>query len=216
MPNQASELPEQGSTAETTLGALLYADRSGTSIPEDEWVRLVHSIASGDQGALRDLYQRTHRLVFTLAVRIAGSRESAEEVTLDVFRDVWLRSAQYDPKGGSVVGWIMNQARSRAIDRVRFEQRKKRVPPSPTEGASEQAQGPEHAVDVRRRRSLLQEALALLSPAERQTIETAFFSELTYSETASRLNQPLGTVKTRVRSALAKLRNALEGQEGSL
>jgi RNA polymerase sigma-70 factor (ECF subfamily) len=218
MADQVSELSGQasdvGNEAEIRLGDLLYTDRSGASIPEDEWVRLVHSIAAGDQVALRDLYERAHRLVFTLAVRISGNRESAEEVTLDVFRDVWLRAAQYDPKGGSVVGWIMNQARSRALDRVRFEQRKKRVPPGPTQGESEQAEGPEDGVDVRRRRGRLREALTALTPAERQTIETAFFSELTYSETALRLNQPLGTVKTRVRSALGKLRNALQGQGG--
>ena len=194
----------------TTLGDLLYADRGDASIPEDDWVRLVHAIAGGDQQALRVLYERTHRLVFTLAMRISGNRESAEEITLDVFRDVWLRSAQYDSTGGSVVGWIMNQARSRAIDRRRFEQRKKRVPSYPNDGEAEPLEGPTDAIDARRRRSLVQEALTALTPDERTAIETAFFSELTYSETAARLNQPLGTVKTRVRSALAKLRRALE------
>jgi RNA polymerase sigma-70 factor, ECF subfamily len=98
-----------------TLGDLLYGDGTGASLPEAAWVSLVQTIAAGDHGALRNLYERTHRLVFTLAMRINGNRESAEEVTLDVFRDVWLRSAQYDPRAGSVVGWIMNQARSRAI-----------------------------------------------------------------------------------------------------
>jgi RNA polymerase sigma-70 factor, ECF subfamily len=210
MGDQASEIRDE---SPTTLGDLLYGNRSGPSIPEDDWVRLVRSIAAGDHQALRALYERSHRLVFTLAMRIGGNRESAEEVTLDVFRDVWLRSAQFDPKGGSVVGWIMNQARSRAIDRVRFEQRKKRAPPRPTSAETEQVDGPEHAVDVRRWRGMLREALTELTPDERQTIETAFFCELTYSETALRLNQPLGTVKTRVRSALAKLRNAF-GNEG--
>ena len=120
----------EGHDDSTTLGDLLYRDQGDAGAPEGDWVRLVQSIAAGDQQALRALYERTHRLVFTLAVRICGSRESAEEVTLDVFHDVWRRSAQYDPSGGSVVGWIMNQARSRAIDRLRFEQRKKRVPPT--------------------------------------------------------------------------------------
>ena len=198
--------------SQTMLGDLLYADRSAASIPEGEWVHLVHSIATGDQQALRVLYERTHRLVFTLAVRITGNRESAEEVTLDVFRDVWLRSAQYDPKGGSVVGWIMNQARSRAIDRLRFEQRKKRVPPDPHQREAAELEGPEDAMDVRRRRAWLREAVTALTPDERRTIETAFFSEITYSETAACLNQPLGTVKTRVRSALAKLRKALDDE----
>jgi len=209
-PKQA---PDDQDGVATTLGDLLYADRSEASIPEDDWVRLVHSIAGGDQQALRVMYERTHRLVFTLAMRISSNRESAEEITLDVFRDVWLRSAQYDPTGGSVVGWVMNQARSRAIDRLRFEQRKKRVPTYPNDREAEQLEGPTDAIDARRRRSLLQRALTALTPEERKAIETAFFSELTYSEAAVRLNQPLGTVKTRVRSALAKLRKAL-GNEG--
>jgi RNA polymerase sigma-70 factor, ECF subfamily len=207
-PKQA---PDQDEVA-TTLGDLLYPDRPEASIPEADWVRLVHAIAGGDQQALRVLYERTHRLVFTLALRISSNRESAEEITLDVFRDVWLRSAQYDPNGGSVVGWIMNQARSRAIDRLRFEQRKKRAPTYASDREAEQLEGPIETFDAGRRRSLLREALTTLTADERKAIETAFFSELTYSETAARLNQPLGTVKTRVRSALAKLRKALENE----
>ena len=200
----------------TTLGDLLYSDRSSAAVPEDDWVQLVRSIAAGDQRALQALYQRTHRLVFTLAMRISGNRESAEEITLDVFHDVWRRAGQYDPIDGSVVGWIMNQARSRAIDRLRFEQRKKRVPPHPDHRAEGQAEvfGPPEAVDARQRRSRLREALTGLTPDERQAIETAFFSDLTYSETAIRLEQPLGTVKTRVRSCLAKLRKALASEGG--
>jgi RNA polymerase sigma-70 factor (ECF subfamily) len=200
---------------ESTLGDLLYADRSAAPVPEEDWVRLVAAIAAGDQHALRAVYERTHRLVFTLAMRICGSRELAEELTLDVFHDVWRRSGQYDPAGGSVVGWIMMQARSRAIDRLRFEQRKKRVDPHPEHRAepAERA-GPADAVAARQRRGLLEQALNALTPDERQAIETAFFSELTYSETAAHLDQPLGTVKTRVRSALAKLRKALDGDGG--
>jgi len=207
---QAQAVPDQPTT---TLGDLLYADRSTASIPETAWIRLVQSIAAGDHQALRVLYERTHRLVFTLAIRISNNRESAEEITLDVFADVWRRSRQDDPEGGSVIGWIMNQARSRAIDRLRFEQRKKRVSTYPNDREAVQLEGPTEAIDARRRRSLVQEALTALTPEERKAIETAFFSELTYSETAVRLNQPLGTVKTRVRSALAKLRKAL-GNEG--
>src|SRR5687768_13413626 len=84
-----------------TLGDLLYAD-SSPAISEQDWVLLVQSIASGDQHALRTLYERSHRMVFTLVMRIAGHRETAEELTVDVFHDVWRRSAEYDPVGGSV------------------------------------------------------------------------------------------------------------------
>src|SRR5919205_4036198 len=88
-------------------------------------------MAAGDQLALHALYERTHRVVFTLVMRITANRESAEELTLDVFHDVWRRASRYDAANGTVLGWIMNQARSRAIDRLRFDQRKKRVNPYP-------------------------------------------------------------------------------------
>ena len=97
-PKRASD--GQGESA-STLGDLLYADRSCTSIPEPDWVRLVESTAAGDQQALRALYERTHRIVFTLIMRICGNREMAEELTLDVFHDVWRRSAEYDANNGS-------------------------------------------------------------------------------------------------------------------
>ena len=116
-------------SAAGTLGELLYADKAKTPVSEKEWVGLIRSIAAGDQRALQGLYERTHRIVFTLTMRITNSRETAEELTVDVFHDVWRRASTYDAAGGSVVGWIMNQARSRAIDRLRFEQRKKRVNP---------------------------------------------------------------------------------------
>jgi RNA polymerase sigma-70 factor, ECF subfamily len=200
--------------AVATLGDLLPAERSGKGIPEADWVRLVHAVAVGDQQALRALYDRTHRIVFTLVVRICGNREMAEEVTVDVFHDVWRTSAQYDPDAGPVVGWILIQARSRAIDRLRFEHRKKRVDPHP-EGheAGVTTSGPADAIDAVEQRRSLYGALTQLTADERDAIEIAFFSEKTYAETAAHLAQPIGTVKTRVRSALAKLRKAL-GTEG--
>ena len=179
---------------------------------ETQWVDLVRSIATGDQGALHALYQRTHRIVFTLIMRITSNPETAEELTLDVFHDVWRRAAAYDAAGGSVVGWIMNQARSRAIDRLRFEHRKKRVAPDPNVALpAASADDPHDALDAQERSRLLMSALAVLTPNERQVIETAFFSGLTYAEVAARLEQPIGTVKTRVRSGLSKLRQALTG-----
>ena len=197
--------------ATSTLGDFLYADKA-TPVSEKEWVALLQSIAGGNQLALHALYERTHRIVFTLIVRIANNRETAEELTLDVFQEVWRRASTYDAAGGSVVGWIMNQARSRAIDRLRFEQRKKRVNPhadSPVPATA--TSDPGAALDLKEQGRVLRGALTVLTPEERQVIETAFFSELTYAEVAARLNQPLGTVKTRVRSGLAKLRQALAG-----
>src|SRR4029453_16907717 len=137
--------------------------------------------------------------------------ETAEEVTLDVFYDVWRNASTYDPANGSVVGWIMNQARSRAIDRLRFDQRKKRVNTYPQSlRATTDVVDPQQAFLFEEQSRLLRNALEVLTPEERNSIEVAFFSELTYEETARKLNQPLGTVKTRIRSGLGKLREALE------
>jgi RNA polymerase sigma-70 factor (ECF subfamily) len=192
------------------LGDLLYADEPKTLVSEADWIGLVQSIAAGDQQALHALFERTHRIVFTLVVRITNNRESAEEVTLDVFHDVWRRASKYDAAGGSVVGWILNQARSRAIDRLRFEQRKKRaIPHGDSPHPAPAASGPQETFDLREQGRLLRDALKVLTPDERQVIETAFFSGLTHPEVAARLNQPLGTIKTRVRSGLGKLRQAL-------
>ena len=191
-----------------TLGDILYSGDARSPVPETEWVELMRAVAAGDQQALHALYERTHRIVFTLIMRISNNRETAEELTLDVFHDVWRRAPSYDPDGGSVVGWIMNQARSRAIDRLRFERRKKRVDPGvPAPQATQRA--PDEALDIGERARVVREAMTVLTPAEREAIEVAYFWELSYSEVAAVLNQPVGTIKTRIRSGLAKLRKAL-------
>ena len=194
-----------------TLGDILYADQSKIRVSEDEWLKLLRAIVGGDQCALHSLYEQTHRIVFTLIVRITMNRETAEEVTLDVFYDVWRKASTYDPANGSVLGWIMNQARSRAIDRLRFDQRKKRVNAYPHSlGPTTDIVDPQQACLFEEQSRLLQNALEVLTPEERNAIETAFFSELTYEQTARKLNQPLGTVKTRIRCGLLKLREALK------
>lgn len=196
--------------ATKTLGGVLYADKSKFRVSEDEWLKLLRAVADGDQRAMYFLYEQTHRIVFTLIVRITMNRETAEEVTLDVFYDVWRKASAYDPAHGSVVGWIMNQARCRAIDRLRFDQRKKRVNTYPRSlGPATDIVDPQQACLFEEQSRLLRDALGILTTEERKAIETAFFSELTYEQTARKLNQPPGTVKTRIRSSLEKLRQAL-------
>ena len=199
--------------ATKTLADILYADKARSRVSEDEWLKLIRAIAGGDQAALHSLYEQTYRIVFTLIVRITMNRETAEEVTLDVFYDVWRKASTYDSANGSVVGWIMNQARSRAIDRLRFDQRKKRVNTYPQSlGPTTDVVDPQKACLFEEQSRLLRDALEVLSTVERSAIETAFFSEMTYEQAATKLNQPLGTVKTRIRSGLEKLREALRGK----
>ncbi len=205
---------DERDTPGATLGDVLYPDKSKPRVSEKEWVALVHAVAaSRDQLALHALYERASGVVFTLAVRITGNRDTAEEVTLDVFHDVWRKACGYDPANGTVLGWIMNQARSRSIDRVRFEQRKKRVDPDAIDApAADEAADAQDILELKQQRHALQGALIVLTPDERQAIEAAFFADLSYAEVAARLNQPLGTVKTRIRSGLHKLRHAMAGK----
>jgi RNA polymerase sigma-70 factor (ECF subfamily) len=197
-----------------TLGAVLYTREHRTPTPEREWAELVQSIAAGDQLALHALYERANRSVFTLTMRITRNRQAAEELTLDVFHDVWRNASKYDPAAGSVLGWILNQARSRAIDRARFESRQKRVDPGSEEWRNWTApRDCEDAIALRQQTQLLRQALGVLTPGEHRAIEAAYFSELTYAEAAEQLNEPLGTIKSRIRSGLVKLRRALNGEE---
>jgi len=194
-----------------TLGDVLYA-KSRAPVPEQDWVALVQSIGAGDQLALHALYEMAHRIVFTLMMRITVNRETAEELTIDVFHDVWRRASHYDPANGTVLAWIMNQARSRAIDRLRFDNRKKRSEGGDVPPLAEAAADPCDVVELREQGEALRAALAALAPGERQAIETTFFGGLTHAEAAARLNQPLGTIKTRIRSGLHKLRRALTAE----
>ena len=191
----AKEGPQE---SPATLGDVLYA-KSKAPVPEQEWVTLVQSIAEGDQLALHALYERAHRPVFTLIMRITANREIAEELTVDVFHEVWRRAGRYDAANGTVLGWIMNQARSRAIDRLRFESRQKRSH-GDVELLAEVVADPRDVLELREQDKSLRAALAALTPDERLAIETTFFAGLTHTEAAARLNQPLGTIKTRIRS----------------
>ncbi|HYD07964.1 MAG TPA: sigma-70 family RNA polymerase sigma factor [Reyranella sp.] len=195
------------------MGDVLYA-KSAAPIPEQAWSKLVESIAAGDQLALHELYEMAHRIVFTLAMRITCNRETAEELTVDVFHDVWRRAASYDAANGTVLGWIMNQARSRAIDRLRFDNRKKRIQGDGQQPEPEPAADPSDVLALRQQGEQLRAALSALTADERQAIETTFFGGLTHAEAAVRLNQPLGTIKTRIRSGLHKLRHAMTAEAG--
>ena len=178
---------------------------------EAEWTDLVRRIADRDEAALRELYERTHRIVFTLIYRIVRNPLTTEEVLLDVYHDVWRKAATFDVTRGSVIAWLMNQTRSRAIDRLRSELRKKRSQP-----ARAGADGVHDFADpllAERRRAVLDHSLQALTLDERRAIESAYFQELTYAEVADRLGEPLGTIKTRIRTGLKKLRTLLAGQE---
>lgn len=208
-PDEMSD--QSGQKSPKTLGDVLYG-KSKALVPEQVWAKLVQSVAAGDEQALHALYDMAHRIVFTLIMRITANRQTAEELTIDVFHDIWRGAPTYDPQKGTVLGWIMNRARSRAIDRLRFDSRKKRSTAADVAEQAEPSADPNDVLVLREQETSLRVALAALTPDEREAIELTFFAGHTHIEAAARLNQPLGTVKSRIRSALHKLRHALAAE----
>lgn len=187
----AHQLQPKGSSA--TLGDVLYADPTMPTESEQAWVAMLQSIATRDPTALHDLYERTHRLVYTLILRITGRAETAEELTLQVFYDIWSNATPYDAAEGTVLAWIMNQARYRAMERMHKE---KRDAPDQTGQLAEQGR-------------LVREALEGLTQQERAAIESAYFSDLPQIYVAAQLNQRSGSFRSWLRSGVMKLRRAL-------
>lgn len=178
---------------------------------EKDLAALIGCVAQGDESALGALYDQTSSLVYSLALRILKDRPAAEEVTVDVYSQVHRQASNYDPGRGTPSAWLLTLTRSRAIDRLRADaQRRTREDPVETIEAipAGTASPEEHsaAAEVRR---VVQAALLALAPEQRQVIEIAYYSGLSHSEIAAKLGQPLGTVKTRIRTGMMALRELL-------
>lgn len=172
----------------------------------------IKRLAAGDADALALLYDRHSRLVYSLAFRVLGDTREAEEVVQDVFAQAWRQASRYDTSRGAVVAWLLMMTRSRAIDRVRSRRGMPPLAPDGWKGLAEMedpSTGPEMATLTGEQIARLRAALDQLPLVQRTTIELAFYEGLTHVEIAERLEQPLGTVKTRIRLGLLKLRSAV-------
>lgn len=181
------------------------------SIHEQEWAGLLARIAVGDQSALAELYDASSPKVFGLAMKILGDHAAAEETTLDVYTQVWRRISTYDAERGTPGRWLMTLAKHRAIDRFRssYLERGRQVPVEQAAELPGREETPEqYSVGLERHR-LVQEALATLSADQRQAIALAYYWGMSQSEVADQLKLPLGTVKTRMRLGMIRLREAL-------
>jgi RNA polymerase sigma-70 factor (ECF subfamily) len=196
---------------------------------------LVREVAGGSESALGHLYDRYVDAVFAAASRLTSDRQVAEEVVQETFLALWNRAELFDPKVGSLAAWLHTIARNRTVDRLRAAGRRPNlIPLSSATGEDEQAgaaldrlvasgtviagamavEGPEGELATTELRKLLGAALADLSEPERTAIVLAYREELTQTEIAERLGWPLGTVKTRTRRALLRLREALAEELG--
>ena len=191
----------------TTHGAA--AD--STSRSELEWVLLIRWVAQGDQQALAAFYDATSTLVYGLAMRMLGNTATAEEVTLDVYTQVWRQAASYNQERGTPSAWLFILTRSRALDRWRSAtQEQKRLAALEVAESPPPISTPEESSMVTERRRLVQTAFATLVPEQRRVLELAYFSGLSHYDIAAQLGLPVGTVKTRLRIGMAKLRELLQ------
>jgi RNA polymerase sigma-70 factor, ECF subfamily len=200
---------------------------------------LVACLVEGDEAALGELYDRHADSLFRTALLRLGDRGLAEEVLQDTYLALWNRAELFDGTQGSVIGWLSTIARNRAIDRLRSSARRPNpvalsglvsanTDPAAADDARDAimatatpvagvtaAPDPEREVDIAELRREVEQALADIPDQERQVLSLAYYEQLSQSEIALRLAWPLGTVKTRTRRALARLRETLGGQRES-
>ena len=194
--------------------------RAGRTPPplDDPLSPLLARISQGDEAALGVFYDATSARVFGLAIAILRNPSAAEEATLDVYSQVWRQAGRFDPAKGNATGWLLTLARSRAIDLLRSRSRTldQEEALDGTFHLRDEDPGPERASLEAERARRVRAALAALPPEQRQAIEAAFFGGLSHSEVAAALGQPLGTIKTRIRTGLSALRRALASVQEDL
>jgi RNA polymerase sigma-70 factor, ECF subfamily len=174
---------------------------------------LIQKIAKQDREAFGQLYDRCSSLVFSLVMRMVKVRSDAEDLLQEVFIQVWRQAANYSPERGTPEAWIINIARSRAIDKIRSIRRmEKSFVLTDDPARAESSENLEASAAASETRVTMSSALANLPDAQRKVLELAYFDGLTQTEIAERLAEPLGTVKTRIRSGLQRLREIVGTQ----
>jgi len=170
---------------------------------------LVLRVVQRDESALAELYDRYGNLVYAVALRVLRDASAAEEVLQDIFHRLWNVAARFDPRRGSLPAWLAVTARHRAIDCLRRRPAGEESEPEAADGAIQLPFDLEEQVYRRRIVDRIRVALTRMPEAQRKLVEMAFFEGLTHSELAERTGDPLGTIKSRLRAAVAGLRKEL-------
>jgi RNA polymerase sigma-70 factor (ECF subfamily) len=180
-------------------------------VQEQRLKALIARMVQGEQAALAELYDETSALVYGLALRILRDQCAAEDVTIEVYIQAHRQASHYDPQRGTPSAWLLTLTRSRAIDRLRLETLRRRHEESLDETMTVASLDgdPEECSASTELRRIVRHALARLTPEQREAIEIAYYSGLSHSEIAAKLGQPLGTVKTRIRTGMMLLREHL-------
>lgn len=178
-------------------------------------VQLLKAVARGDEEALAQLYDQYRVILFGLLMRILNDREEAEDVLQEVFMQVWRRARDFDENRGKPFTWLVTLARSRGIDRLRSLGARERVAVAATREGSEESSDAASDAFRSEQQQLVRSALAQLPEEQKRPLVLAYFDGLTQTEIAEKLGAPLGTVKTRMRTGMGKLREILRSKRAS-
>jgi RNA polymerase sigma-70 factor (ECF subfamily) len=189
---------------------------AGRELSDSAEVALLRAVAGGDEKAFASLYDQYSPILFGLLVRILHSRPEAEDVLQEVFLQVWQRAASFDETRGRPFTWLVTLARSRAIDRLRSSNARERLATASAQGLTEDFVDTSAETFRAEQSEVVQRALAAIPEEQRRALALAYFEGLSQTEIAARLQEPLGTVKTRMRSGMTKLRELLRGRVGDV
>ncbi len=190
--------------------------RSTMSSSQEDDRTLIQQIGDGDPKVFSILYDRYKTLVFSLAIKITGSHETAEDITLDVFTQIWKNADKYHSEKGSVKGWIASIARYRSIDTLR--RHKVRLDINRPQWSDVKLEtlpsndNPGEALILEETRHKVSDAIAILPKDQQKVLALAYFKGHTHRQVAEALNEPLGTIKTRIRLGLQKLRQIFKDE----
>jgi RNA polymerase sigma-70 factor (ECF subfamily) len=185
------------------------ADSARLSEIERELGELIAKIARGCESALGKLYDRMISQVYGLALKILRSTAEADEVSVEVFKQIWDKAFDYTPDRGTPSAWLITLTKSRAIDKLRSESKRKSLQDPLHDDMPSQTDPPDETTETREKRALIEKALAELTPKQRESIELAYFHGLTQTEISARMNEPLGTVKSWMRAGMMRLKEII-------
>lgn len=192
-----------------------YSTRPATPLASSDDLSVVRRIAEGDESALATLYDRWAQSVHSLVAHLLKDADSAEDVVEETFWQVWQRASSYDASRGTVRTWILTIGRSRALDRIRSRKRSREDATTDLRFIRDPRSDPSQDAEGAERRQLVYSALSELPDDQRRALELAYFRGLSQSEISDLLGEPLGTIKTRMRLGMQKLRDRLIGLQES-
>jgi RNA polymerase sigma-70 factor, ECF subfamily len=186
------------------LRALWSEQAMSREAPQRSDEQLVEAVARADEDALGELYDRFGKVAYGLAYKILQDATLAEDAVQEAFLQIWRGAGSYRPERAKASTWLLTFVHRRAVDLVRREERRRTIPVEPL--SEPPGTGPDEEVVTRSRAKVVRDALRRLPPEQREAIELAYYGGLTQSELAARLDQPLGTIKSRMFTGLQRLR----------